>query len=127
MTILITDDDSEDREILRTAITEIDPQIRIIEVGDGNHAMKWLAKKKASLPDLILMDINMPLKDGFQTLREIKKDDALRDIPVVMYSTSSSAKDMTNSTALGAKHFLVKPDNFEQLLVILQPVIDSHR
>jgi CheY-like chemotaxis protein len=126
-TILITDDDSEDREILREAIETIDPAIKVIEAADGDGALLWLLTKVRVLPDLVLMDINMPLKNGFDALKEIKKSKKLMEIPVVMYSTTSNMRDMLRCKELGAKEFLVKPDSFEGLLKLLRPIILGHR
>jgi CheY-like chemotaxis protein len=123
ITILITDDDAEDREILREAIDAIDPAIEVVEAADGDSALKFLGNH--SQPSLIMMDINMPLRDGFETLKEIKKRGNLIDIPVVMYSTSGSTGDVEKCKRLGAANFVVKPDSFEGLLGLLQPIIRS--
>lgn len=107
-TVMIVDDDDDDRFCFKEAITEIDPTYRCLEAKDGIEALARL-RVAASLPDCIFMDINMPRMDGHQCLKELKDDAKLKNIPVVIYTTSSYKRDIDLAYRLGAADFLVKP------------------
>lgn len=94
-TILCIDDDQDDRAMLLDAISSIDPSYQILEAGDGEKGLDMLQRLKeaASLPCLIVLDVNMPGMDGRQTFVKIKSDAVLSTIPVVIFSTSSSSVD----------------------------------
>ena len=109
-TILCVDDDSDDRDLVCNVIKKLDPSIQFIHAENGLVAHKILsqAKLKNEFPCLIILDINMPLMDGKQTLVRIKKDAALNGIPVVMFSTSSSALDKAFCSQWGVE-LITKP------------------
>ena len=93
--ILCVDDDPDDRHLLADAVKKADPNLEVIEAHNGVEALEYLdkAKKGDELPCLIVLDINMPMMDGKQTLVKIKSDPELKDLPVVMFSTSSNPLD----------------------------------
>jgi CheY-like chemotaxis protein len=94
--ILCVDDDPDDRNFLCAAVQKADPTIQVIEAHNGVEALDYLNKAKQegiTLPCLIVLDINMPLMDGKQTLVKIKSDPDLKDLPVVMFSTTSNPLD----------------------------------
>lgn len=115
-TILYVDDDKDDLALFRQAVKTIDSNHQIVEAFDGLHALTMLKQmtETGALPCLIVLDINMPRMDGKQTLVAIQKDSALASIPVVLFSTSSSALD---KTFCEAKHveLVTKPFEFEAL------------
>lgn len=115
-TILCVDDDPDDLAMLREAINEIGNGFQIHEAFDGVHALELLRQMQAAdvLPCLIVLDINMPRMDGKQTLVALQNDKVLATIPVVLFSTSSSALDITFSRA---KHveLITKPINYNAL------------
>jgi len=94
-TVLCVDDDPDDREIVCTAINEIDPTFKVVHAENGLEAHSYLndAKSSGDFPCLIILDINMPVMDGKETLVAIKKDEELSKIPVAMFTTSSSPSD----------------------------------
>ena len=94
-TILYIDDDEDDLEMLQEAIREIDPRYEIVKAGNGEEGLSELYKMKENqtLPCLIVLDINMPKLDGKQTFQRIRADKALFNIPIVIFSTSSSEMD----------------------------------
>ena len=94
-TILCVDDDADDREMVCEAIAHINPAYNVVHAEDGKKAHEYLlkAKTKNEFPCLVILDINMPGMDGKETLAHIKKDDKLRNIPVVLFSTSDSEVD----------------------------------
>ena len=115
-TILIVDDDSDDREILRDAFTvkhTTNREYVFIETGD--RLLEYLELNQ-ELPALIMLDLNMPGKDGREALKEIKNDERWRSIPTIVFTTSGSQRDKDMSYSLGANCFITKPDTFNKLV-----------
>src|SRR5918998_1242608 len=112
--VLCVDDDIDDQLIVLETIQEIDDSIEVATALNGHEALDFLekAKSEGDLPCLIIMDINMPLMDGKQTLIEIKKDKDLDGIPVVMFTTSSSQLDVAFCERYGVD-FITKPINMQ--------------
>ena len=108
---MIVDDDAEDREFFCDAVKEIDLSAECFEANNGEDALKKLRSQKR-LPYLIFLDLNMPRMDGKSCLAELKKDNLLKHIPVIIYTTSSSHKDVEETRELGASYFLTKPADF---------------
>jgi CheY-like chemotaxis protein len=117
--ILIADDDEEDRLLIRDAFKD-NRFDGIVFAEDGEELMDLLMKRceegVEALPSLILLDLNMPRKDGWEALREIKASDCLKHIPVVVFSTSSSPDDIASSYELGGNSYLTKPGSYEVLV-----------
>jgi CheY-like chemotaxis protein len=107
--LLLIDDDKDDHEFFKEAVTEIDGSIVCECLLSGEDALDELRSGKRSLPDLIILDTNMPKMDGKQILRELKADSSLMHIPVVMYSTFLSERDNLEFLQLGAALTLSKP------------------
>lgn len=116
ISILLVDDDAVDRELFLEAVSGVTTKCMVNEAAGGNEALLAL---KEQHPTVIMLDLNMPMKDGRQTLREIKADKALRHIPVIIMSTSSSQHDITESYASGAWMFIEKPHGFQELSEML--------
>ncbi|HLG02471.1 MAG TPA: response regulator [Bacteroidia bacterium] len=111
--VMIADDDLDDQMLVQEVIQEIDPRIEILIMPDGVKLMHTL--QSFAHPDLLLLDLNMPFKNGMDCLAEIKADPGMKDIPVVVLSTSKSVRDVEQSFALGAHLFLTKPNTYEEL------------
>jgi CheY-like chemotaxis protein len=94
-TILCVDDDPDDQQMLRYALLEANSGLQVVSAVNGIEALLYLHKAKVSgkLPSLVILDINMPLMDGKQTLADMRKDPDLQSIPVVFFTTSSFEKD----------------------------------
>jgi CheY-like chemotaxis protein len=109
--ILYVDDDVDDRYVFRSIITEMNPALELVIVDHGQAALEFLDSLDTSqiLPCFILLDINMPAMDGFATLREIKSKPELRDIPVILYTTSAHFKDLQQGDLFGAERVITKP------------------
>ena len=117
--ILIADDDSDDIQLTKDCFIENRLPVHVNEVGDGQILIDHLKKmsdrsNSRDLPQLIILDINMPRKNGLEVLQELKQDDMLRKIPVVIFSTSGAAKDVERAYDLGASCFLTKPNSLEE-------------
>ena len=122
--VLIAEDDPDDQLILQDAFEESSPHCQLTFVGDGVELLDYLTvvihKTDVSLPDLLLLDLNMPLKDGRQALNEIRANPALASLPVVIMTTSKSDDDRHDCLAGGATDYLVKPSSYQALLTTVQ-------
>ena len=116
--ILLIDDDPVDRELFIDAISKIGINCAISEASGAAEAIQFLTKDNH--PNLIILDLNMPLKDGRQTLKELKGHSNFRHIPVIVLSTSNSLFDIREAYESGASLFLEKPHDFEELVEMLQ-------
>ena len=126
ITILMADDDSDDRKLTQEALEEgrLINEIRFVEHGEElldylRRQGKYAPPAEAPRPGLILLDLNMPRKDGRAVLKDIKSDPALRTIPVVVLTTSKADEDVYRSYDLGVNSYIVKPVTFEALVDIL--------
>lgn len=119
--IVFADDDADDRLLLQEAFEENNLTCTLDFVEDGIELLEYL-KKNGATPSLILLDINMPRKDGKQILEEIKTSVQWRHIPVVMFTTSKSPEDIRTCYELGANSFIVKPSSFENLLRVTDTI-----
>jgi CheY-like chemotaxis protein len=121
----LADDDADDAELFAEALAEVNPHILCEYAPNGKILLDKMRKQKAELPDVIFLDINMPEMNGWDSLTELKKHSALKDIPVVMYSTSSNHRDVQAAKKLGASFFYTKPDNFGKLKLFLENLIEN--
>jgi CheY-like chemotaxis protein len=129
VTILMAEDDPDDRQMTKESL-ENDRLINDLRfVKDGEELMDYLYRRgkyadpnSSPWPGLILLDLNMPRKDGREALEEIKADPHLRQIPIVVLTTSKAEEDIVRSYDLGASSFIVKPVTFEALVDIMQTV-----
>jgi CheY-like chemotaxis protein len=124
-TIFLIDDDMDDVELFREALQEVDPSISLQYANDGHEAIRDLTEQKHMLPDLIFLDVSMPLISGLQCLAFFKKDEKLKYLPVIMYTTSSQEREIRTARELGASGFVTKPNDFERLKRILALILDT--
>ncbi|MGV3586970.1 MAG: response regulator [Adhaeribacter sp.] len=129
--ILIVDDDAEDRMLLEEALEENQVKNTRYFVPNGEELMDYLYnrgkysdKEKYSLPGLILLDLNMPKKDGREVLKEVKADPRLRLIPVVVLTTSKAEEDILKTLDLGANGYITKPVSFASLVDLTKTISD---
>ena len=115
--IVFADDDADDRLLLQEAFEENNLKCTLYFVEDGVELLDYL-EQNGTVPSLILLDINMPRKDGKQILQEIKSSIQWRHIPVILFTTSKSPEDIRKCYDLGANSFIVKPSSFENLLSV---------
>ena len=125
-TILMVDDDPDDFFLARDAFHESGLPGDFRLVSDGQEMMDYLCRRgkfrklrKLQLPSLILLDLNMPGKDGREALMEIKKDPDLRRIPVVIFTTSQNEEDISCCYELGANSYVIKPTSFDDLVDVI--------
>jgi len=124
-TILLADDDPDDREMACEALEESSLANPMIQVEDGEELMEYLrgegryADNAPDLPGLILLDLNMPRMDGREALAQIKQDERLRRIPVVVLTTSQAEEDIFRTYDLGVNSFITKPVMFDELVRVI--------
>jgi CheY-like chemotaxis protein len=120
ITILLVDDDPDCRMLIRDAISECKVSNSVFEVSNGREAIEFLNRRGpfagVPRPGLIYLDLEMPGMNGQETLKAIKADPKLRDIPVVMMTGVSDEKEMQTAAANGANSYTLKPANVEQFL-----------
>lgn len=121
----MVDDDLDDTGLFCEALYEIDPHIICHVDHNARQALDKLWRNEYSEPDIIFIDVNMPGMNGWQCLEELKKDLRFREIPVIMYSTSSYAGDAERALELGALCFITKPSEYGLLKKILKAIADS--
>lgn len=123
--VLMAEDDEDDRLLIRDAVKESGQALTVTIVADGEEVIDYLHQTGRfedtpgfRLPNLILLDLNMPRKDGRETLAALKSDPALRQIPVVMFTTSNDPLDIAYCYDLGANSFITKPVHFDELVKV---------
>jgi CheY-like chemotaxis protein len=122
--VMLIDDDEDDREIFLTVIRENASSVVCNVAENGREALDKLTREFIK-PDLIFLDLNMPRMNGREFLLEIKKFDGLRDIPVIILSTSSDKETISEARRLGAQHFISKPDRFSAWESLLRQALDN--
>jgi CheY-like chemotaxis protein len=123
-TFLLIDDDGDDRQLFCEALRDIDPLIECLAESNGRLALAKLERREFVKPDIIFLDINMPIINGWEILKKLKEDENHKDIPVVMYSTSNLDFDIEKAQRYGALSFLTKPYDFKQLKNSLQVILE---
>jgi two-component system response regulator len=127
ITILLAEDDADDRLLVKEALAEgrVLNELRAVE--DGEELLDYLRRQgsyadpeTSPRPGLVLLDLNMPRKDGREALREIKADPELRRIPIVVMTTSKAEEDIVRSYDLGANSYITKPVTFERLVELMK-------
>lgn len=121
--ITLADDDEDDRMFFTDAFDELKINTVVNTVNDGVALMDFLNTAESVLPNIIFLDLNMPLKSGIECLKEIKADSKFKDIVIAIYSTSSSEEDIENTFVLGANIYIKKPNNFGKLKEVLSEVV----
>ena len=126
--ILLVDDDEDDRYLTREAFQQQFPVSRISAVEDGEELMEFLnysgryVGAEHVLPELILLDLNMPRKDGREALREIKSNATFRHIPIIILTTSDARDDIETSYVNGANSFITKPTSYQRLSEVTKAI-----
>ena len=119
--ILFSDDDTDDALLFTQAADLLTSPILLSFAEDGEQLMRYLAKEM--LPDMIFLDLNMPVKNGFECLRDIRGDKKLDWLPVIVYTTSDSTKDIDTCFELRANRYVVKPTSFESIIKTLKKIL----
>jgi len=125
--VLFADDDKDDISLMEEAFRKKNITEKLVSVQNGNELLNYLYSINGNnkLPQLILLDLNMPAKGGKETLAELKQHASLKTIPVIIYSTSDNPIEIKECYKLGANSYVVKPTTFDKLLQTIE-VIHSY-
>ncbi|MFN7803172.1 MAG: response regulator [Planctomycetaceae bacterium] len=127
--IVVIDDNEDDVLLLREALEELDGVELVAAAADGEAGLDCLdaCLRQEGLPDLVLLDLNLPGRNGIEILQALKADPRLRDVPVVLLSTSNLESDINRALAQGAESYLSKPARFDVLQDELQRLLSRFR
>ena len=121
--LLLADDDSDDCLFFQEALDELPIQSILTTVNDGVELMAYLTQTTSKLPKALFLDLNMPLKSGFECLSEIKLIENLKQLPVIIFSTSFDTKVIDSLYANGASYYIRKPGEFDSLKKVINQAI----
>lgn len=123
--VLIVDDDADDRELFIQAVKEVNRHIECLTASDGQQALEALRNTGSKLPDFIFLDLRMPRYNGKKCLQEIKRDERLKHIPVIIYSTSREVEESQELKAMGAVYFISKPSNPDEIYYLVSFALEE--
>ena len=123
LNILLADDDKDDRFFFEMALDALTITTKLATVVDGEKLMVYLSDNVRQLPDVLFLDLNMPRKNGFECLSEIKGSKTLKQLPVIIFSTSFEQEVVNLLYLNGAHYFMRKPAEFSQLKKIIQQTV----
>ena len=126
--VLLVDDNPADVDLIREILGSCKHHYHVSSVNDGEDAISFLHRRgeysEAPCPDLVILDLNLPRKDGRAVLKELKSDSLFYKIPVVVFTTSQASSDISSSYALGANCYLRKPGNLSEYRAVVQSMAD---
>ncbi len=126
--VLLIDDNPADIDLAREALSTCKQRFHVSSVNDGVQAISFLHREgsyaQAPLPDLLVLDLNLPRKNGWEVLKELKSDPKLSKIPIVVFTTSEANSDVLGSYELGANCYLKKPGNLAEFVAAVQSMAD---
>lgn len=127
--ILVAEDDEDDKLLILKAFERTLPKEKVTCVEDGDALLNYLRRLapyddllKYPRPDIILLDLNMPKKDGKEALAEIKSCEELKSIPVIIFTTSNNINDIQTTYKLGSSSYITKPGSFEELIKVTEEI-----
>lgn len=115
LTILLAEDDDTDRLLFDDVLSELPVSANLITVGNGEELIDWLTNDDNKLPDVLFLDLNMPRKNGFAALGQIKRDPRLEELPVFIFSTANDEEMIKQVYKDAAHYFIRKPNKFKEL------------
>jgi CheY-like chemotaxis protein len=120
--ILLVEDDRVDAMTVKRALSDLKITNPVVEVTNGEEALKYLRNQRNVKPCFILLDLNMPKMNGLEFLKVIKADDTLKSVPVFVLTTSTAEEDTIESLRLGANHYMVKSIDYEEFLETIKTI-----
>ncbi len=123
--VLLVDDDADDRKLFSEAMKEVDANSICIGISNGEEALLYLRNKSNPIPDFIFLDLRMPGLSGQKCLEEIKKEDRLAAVPVIVYTTSRDVDESIALKKMGAAHFMSKPTSPDDVYYMLSIVLSE--
>ena len=125
LSILLADDDADDCIFFKEAVEELFLSTQLLTMPDGEQLMQYLNHETNKLPDILFLDLNMPRKNGFECLSEIKLNPKLKQLPVIVFSTSFEQEVVNLLYKNGAQYFIRKPSEFSQFKKIIHQAIST--
>jgi CheY-like chemotaxis protein len=124
--LLLADDDDDDCLLFKHSLYELPVATQLSVVSDGEELMDYLLNPENELPDFLFLDLNMPRKNGTECLVEIKQNDRLKNLTVIIFSTCASQPTISHLFTLGAQHYIRKPANFSELTTLIHLAIEGY-
>ena len=121
--VLLADDDIDDCSFFKEALEKLSIDATLNFVHDGEQLMSYLKEERTALPDVLFLDLNMHRKNGFECLEEIKKSSLLKNLPVIVFSTSFDQERVDKLYESGAQYFMRKPPQFPQLMISISQAL----
>ncbi|AXB58723.1 response regulator [Flavobacterium fluviale] len=123
--LLLADDDEDDCDFFKEALDEISIETSLNMVHDGVQLMDYLKANESKLPDVVFLDLNMPRKNGLECLAEIKDDEKLKELPIIIFSTSLDSEIVNNLYKNGASFYIRKPGDFSKLKKVIENALTN--
>lgn len=123
--IFLADDDEEDRMLFKEALQIVAHDVEVTEVENGIKLLELLENLHSHESCIIVLDINMPLMNGFETIAAIKSTDCIKQLPVFFLSTSKNTSNVTRAKQLGAKAYFTKPTSWQDFLELISKIVDQ--
>ncbi|MDO6439273.1 response regulator [Cyclobacterium sp. 1_MG-2023] len=123
LNVVLADDDEDDRFLFGEAIKQLSIKTKLSLFKDGQELMDYLFSNEMERPNLLFLDLNMPVKNGMQCLREIRQNLAFKDLAIAIYSTSSTEQDIEDTFIYGANIYINKPSSFNKLKEVIEKVL----
>jgi CheY-like chemotaxis protein len=121
--IVLADDDEDDRDLFEMAVKELSIPISVRLIINGQELLRYLAENE--IPDVLFLDLNMPLKSGFECLQAIRNNEKLKNLPVIILSTSNAKRDVDKCFDLKANFYIVKPFSYPELSSIIKKILNK--
>lgn len=125
--IMLIDDDEDDRNLFSEGLQKIDPSIKLDTAEGGIEAFLKLKDDMQRLPDFIFLDLNMPMMDGHEVLAELKNDELLKNIPVIIYTTSSDSNEKEETIKRGAVSWITKTHSMEDMRKTIAEMLAKYK
>ena len=123
LNVLLAEDDSADCLLFEEVLAELPVTVNLFTVTNGEQLLEWLNKKGNKLPDVLFLDLNMPRKNGFAALGEIKRSDTLQDLPVIIFTTANDKERIKQVYKDAAHYYIRKPNTFPDLKALVYKVL----
>ena len=123
--LLLADDDEDDCNFFKEALEDLSFNTKLTTVNDGVNLMNFLTSNPVSLPDILFLDLNMPRKNGYECLSEIKYNEKLSQLPVIIFSTSFDKEVVNSIYQKGAHYYIQKPGEYSKLKKVIFDVLSQ--
>ncbi|REA60155.1 response regulator [Dyadobacter luteus] len=123
--IFLADDDDEDRMLFKEALQIVAHNVEVIEAENGIKLLELLENRHSYKRSIIVLDINMPLMNGFETIAAIKSTGCIKQLPIFFLSTSKNTNNITKAKQLGAKAYFIKPASWQDFLELVAKIVDQ--